>query len=100
MPAWLKPAEGGVILNLRIVPRASRSETAGPLGDALKIRLQAPPVDGKANAALREFLAGRLGVHERAVTLISGQTGRQKRVAVAGISAAEAERKLAGNPGR
>jgi uncharacterized protein (TIGR00251 family) len=100
MAAWLKTAAGGVVLNLRIVPRASRSETAGPLGDALKIRLQAPPVDGKANAALREFLAVRLNVPLRAVTLLSGETGRQKRVSVAGVTAAEVEGKLAGNSKR
>jgi uncharacterized protein (TIGR00251 family) len=95
MPAWLKAVEGGVELTLRIVPRASKDAVAGALGEALKIRLRAPPVDGKANAALRAFLAEALDVPERAVTLLSGETGRLKRVRVAGPSAAAAEAALA-----
>jgi uncharacterized protein (TIGR00251 family) len=94
MPAWLKSVEGGVELTLRIVPRASRNAVAETVGAALKIRLQAPPVDGKANAALREFLSGALGVPGRAVILVSGETGRQKRVRVMGLSAAAAEAAL------
>jgi uncharacterized protein (TIGR00251 family) len=94
MPAWLKAIDGGVELALRIVPRASREGVAGEMGGALKIRLRAPPVDGKANEALREFLADRLGVPARAVILVSGETGRQKRVRVAGVSAAAAEASL------
>ncbi len=94
MPAWLKAIDGGVELALRIVPRASREGVAGEMGGALKIRLRAPPVDGKANEALREFLADRLGVPVRAVILVSGETGRQKRVRVAGVSAAAAEASL------
>lgn len=90
MPAWLKAIDGGVELALRIVPRASREGVAGEMGGALKIRLRAPPVDGKANEALRAFLAGRFGVPARAVILVSGETGRQKRVRVAGVSAAAA----------
>jgi uncharacterized protein (TIGR00251 family) len=94
MPAWLKAIDGGVELALRIVPRASREGVAGEMGGALKIRLRAPPVDGKANEALRLFLSGRLGVPVRAVILVSGETGRQKRVRVAGVSAAAAEASL------
>ena len=94
MPAWLKSVAGGVELTLRIVPRASRNAVAEAVGEALKIRLQAPPVDGKANAALREFLADTFDVPVRAVTLISGETGRLKRVRVAGLTAATAEAAL------
>jgi len=57
-------------------------------GDALKIRLMAPPVEGKANRALQEFLAGRLGVSRSAVEILSGHASRQKRVRVSGVSAA------------
>jgi len=56
-------------------------------GNALKIRLVAPPVRGKANQALREFLAGRLGVSRSAVEILSGHTSRRKRVRVEGVSA-------------
>ncbi len=94
MPPWLKSVEGGVELTLRIVPRASRNAVAETVGAALKIRLQAPPVEGKANAALREFLSEALGVPGRAVILVSGETGRQKRVRVMGLSAAAAEAAL------
>ena len=94
MPTWLKSIDGGVTLNLRIVPRASRNAVGETVGDALKIRLQAPPVDGKANAALRSFLADALDVPERAVVIVSGETGRLKRVRVEGLSAAAVESRL------
>ncbi len=94
MPSWLKPIDGGVTLTLKIVPRASRNAVAEVVGEALKIRLQAPPVDGKANAALIAFLADKLGVSGRTVTILSGETGRLKRVLVAGITPAQAETRL------
>ena len=65
-------------LTLHIQPGARKTEIVGLYGDALKIRLAAPPVDGKANAALMEFIADRLGIPRRAVCLISGQTSRRK----------------------
>lgn len=82
--AWLKrAADGSLLLTLHIQPGAKKSEIAGEHGDALKIRLAAPPVDGKANAALLAFIAERLGIARSAVTLKSGQTSRRKVVAVA-----------------
>ncbi len=75
---WLREREGGATLTLHIQPGARRSEIAGIYGDALKIRLAAPPVDGKANAALIEFVAERLGLPRSAVLLKSGQTSRRK----------------------
>lgn len=74
--------EGRLILKIRLQPRASRDEILGRHGDALKIRITAPPVDGKANSHLLRFLAGEFGVARRAVTLLSGKTGRDKRVAI------------------
>ncbi len=91
---WLRTDSGGVILTLHIQPGARRTETAGLHGDALKIRLAAPPVDGKANDALIAFLAKTLGVPKSSVELLSGQTSRAKRVRVAGIEAASAVGKL------
>jgi uncharacterized protein (TIGR00251 family) len=79
---WITETKDGVVLNIHASPRASRNEIQGEHGNALKIRLKAPPVDGKANETLIEFLAELLGVPRRHVTLISGQTSRQKRVAV------------------
>ena len=70
------------MLKLRIVPNAKRSEVAGEHGGALKVRLAAPPVDGKANAELLRFLAEAFGVPLRSVTLLRGAASRSKRVRV------------------
>ena len=78
---------GGVELTLYIQPRASRTEVVGVHGDALKIRLAAPPVDGEANDELIRFLAKLLEVPKSAVTIEAGGTGRRKRVLVEGVSA-------------
>ena len=85
-PVWLKRHGDTLTLTLHIQPGAKKTEVAGEHGDALKIRLAAPPVDGKANAALLEFIADRLGVAKNAVTLKSGQTSRRKVVEVSGTS--------------
>lgn len=82
-----------------VQPRASRTEVAGRHGDAVKIRLAAPPVDGAANEELIRFLAEQLGVARRAVQLVRGQAGRRKIVAIEGLSAVEVEEKLAGKRG-
>ena len=79
---WLQVRREGLSLTLHIQPGAKKTEVAGPHGDALKIRLAAPPVDGKANAALIEFLADRLGVAKSTVVLKSGQASRRKVVEV------------------
>jgi uncharacterized protein (TIGR00251 family) len=83
-----------VRLRLRIQPRASREEVAGVAGDAIKLRLTAPPVDGAANEALVRFLAARLEVPRSAVELVSGRSGRTKLVAVTGVSPEEAAQRL------
>jgi len=80
-------ADGSITLTLHIQPGAKRTECAGMYGDALKIRLAAPPVDGKANAALIDYIAERLDCGRAAVTLKSGQTSRRKVLAVSGCSA-------------
>ena len=90
MTDWLRSDGDGVILNLHIQPGAKKTEIVGLYGDALKIRLAAPPVDGKANAALVAFIAAKVGAGRTAVEVISGQTSRAKRVRVAGISPADA----------
>ncbi|MBI5107678.1 MAG: YggU family protein [Rhodocyclales bacterium] len=85
--SWILADGNGVILRLHIQPGAKKTEVAGLHGEALKIRLSAPPVDGKANACLIEFLARQLAVAKSAVELISGETARAKRVRIAGIGA-------------
>ncbi len=71
-----------LVLNIRLQPRASRDEIAGLMGERLRIRITAPPVDGRANAHLARYLSDLFGVPKSAVTLLAGQTGRDKRVAI------------------
>ncbi len=92
--SWVLCDGDGVILRLHIQPGAKKTEVAGQHGEALKIRLSAPPVDGKANTCLIEFLARQLGVAKSAVELISGDTSRAKRVRVGGVSADAVTAKL------
>jgi uncharacterized protein len=87
LPAWLQTAKDGLVLSLHIQPGAKNTELAGEYGASLKIRLAAPPVDGKANEALIAWLAKRLQVSRSAVELVSGQASRAKRVRVNGVSA-------------
>ena len=84
---WLRQGERQTTLTLHIQPGAKKTEVAGEHGDALKIRLAAPPVDGKANAALSAFVADRLGVAKSSVSLKSGQTSRRKVLEVTGAPA-------------
>jgi uncharacterized protein len=82
------------ILRLRVVPNARRSEVVGVHGEAIKVKVQAPAVEGKANEALREFLGERLDVPARAVEIISGEKSRDKMVAIEGWETAEARARL------
>lgn len=72
----------GIVLNLHIQPRASKCEVCGVQGDALKIRLTSPPVDGAANKLCREFLAELFQVPKSSVEIISGENSRHKRVRI------------------
>lgn len=81
-PVWLRRHGTALSLTLHIQPGARRTEIAGEHGDALKIRLAAPPVDGKANAALIEFLACRLNLPKSSLRLASGHSSRRKVVAI------------------
>lgn len=91
---WIEERADGWWLRIRVVPRASRDGVAGSHGDALKIRLRAPPVDQKANEALRRFLADRLDLPRSAMVLESGAGARNKRIRVTGISADEIRKRL------
>jgi len=85
----------GAQFALRVQPRASRNAIAGIVGDALKLAITAPPVDGKANAAVVEFFAELLRVPKSSVVIVAGETGRNKRIAIRGAKA-EAVRKALG----
>jgi hypothetical protein len=80
--SWCRPCDQGVILRLHVVPRSSRTQIAGRHGDALKIKLQAPPVDGKANKALCKFLARKARLPTSSVYLVSGESARAKQVMI------------------
>jgi len=71
-----------LILNIRVVPRTAKDEIAGVHGDRLRIRITAPPVDGKANQHLLEYLASLCGVPKGRVQLLSGSRGRDKRIGI------------------
>jgi uncharacterized protein len=81
-------------LAIKAVPNAPRSEVIGWLGDALKIKIHAPALDGRANDALCEFLADELGLPKRAVTLVQGDKSRQKLLRIAGLTLPEVKAKL------
>ena len=74
------------VLDVRVQPRASRTEFAGRTGDRLRVRLHAPPVDGRANVALVEFIAEVFGVPRAQVSIDKGLTGRDKRVRIRGLA--------------
>lgn len=94
--SWLRADAAGATLTLHIQPGAKKTEVVGVHGEALKIRLHAPPVDGKANVHLLDFLAMRLALPKAAVTLLGGETSRAKRVRVAGVDAAYVRARLVG----
>ncbi|WP_372806451.1 DUF167 family protein [Pontiella sp.] len=83
---WFEENGRDLILNIRVVPRASRDGLAGLMGDALKVRIQAPPVEGKANAYLVKFLAKHWKMPRSSIQLLSGETGRNKRLRVSNPS--------------
>ena len=84
--------ENGVVVNIRVVPRASRCELAGVQGDALKIRITAPPVEGAANKECIKFLSDMLGVKKSQIKIISGHKSKNKKISILGISRKEIER--------
>jgi uncharacterized protein len=81
-----QPERGVVIFSVRVQPRASRDEIAGEMAGALKIRVQAPAVEDRANEALVELLAGLLKRPKSAVRILSGERSRTKRIAIQGVT--------------
>jgi uncharacterized protein (TIGR00251 family) len=91
---------GGVAFAVRVSPRASRDAIEGEHNGALKIRLTAPPIEDRANLALRRLLAERLNVPLSAVRILAGEKSRTKRVSIAGVSRAQIAALFAGPPSR
>ena len=84
------------IIAVKVLPRAAKDEIVGWLEDALKVRVQAPPQDGRANRALEALLADALSLKKNAVTVTTGRASAMKRVAIAGLSRDEIVRRLGG----
>ncbi len=90
----IRDTPGGATFAVRVQPRARKNAITGVLGDALKLSLTAPPVEGKANQACIEFLAEFLNVPRGSVTIVGGQSSRNKMIRVAGRTATEIEARL------
>jgi len=88
------PMPTSCTLAIKAIPGAPKNEVCGWLGDALKVKIHAPPVEGKANEVLIDFLAEALDLHRRSVVLLRGDTSRQKLVRIDGLSLAETKRRL------
>jgi hypothetical protein len=90
----IRDMSAGVTFTVKVQPRARKNAITGTIGDALKLALTAPPVDGRANEACIEFFANLLDVPRSSVTIASGETSRNKVIRVAGLSADEVRRRL------
>ena len=95
LPPWLHEVADGVLIDVHLQPGARRSAACGEHGGRLKIATAAPPLEGRANDALVEWLAHCLGLPRRQVRLVSGQRSRDKTLRATGIDATEAVRRLA-----
>ena len=94
MADWLHENGAVLTLSVHVQPAAKRSEIVGLHGDALKVRLAAPAIDGRASAALIEFFAQRLGLAKSLIELKSGHQSRRKRLTLSGVSASSLRRLL------
>ena len=96
LPSFLRAQPDGTLLSVKLQPRASASQIGEALGDELRIKVTAPPVDAAANQALVELLAETLGCSRSRVELIRGQTSRHKTLKLHGFKPEEVQQKLAG----
>lgn len=92
--SWIEDADGGSVLNLRVIPNAARNEIVGPHADRLKIKIQNPPEDGKANRALIKLLSKSLDVSKSSIVILRGGKSREKRILVAGTEAGQVRERL------
>jgi uncharacterized protein len=90
----IQESAGGVTFAVKVHPRAKKNAIAGELGEALKVALTAPPVEGKANEACIEFFAKLLKVPRSSVSIAAGQSSRSKVIRVVGLSAEELQKRL------
>jgi uncharacterized protein len=91
----VRETDTGVTFAVKVHPRAKRNAITGEIGDALKLALTAPPIDGRANEACIEFFANFLKVPHSSITIASGETSRRKMIRVTGLSAEQVRERLA-----
>ena len=85
-------SDSGVCLTVKVVPGSSRTEIVGTYGEMLKMKVAAPPEKGKANKAILEFLANRLGIRKNALHITSGQTSCVKQISIEGVTEKDVEK--------
>jgi len=90
----IRDTPAGATFSVKVHPRAKKNAVAGEVGDALKVALTAPPVEGKANEACVRFLAELLQVGRASVTIAAGESSRNKVIRVSGLTAAQVEERL------
>jgi uncharacterized protein len=93
-PRFYALAMPEALISVRVTPRSSRDEITGWQDGVLRVRLKAPPVDGRANVALCQFIASKLDLAARDVEVVSGATARTKRLRILGLTAAEVQARL------
>lgn len=99
MPEWIQEREDVIELQLRVVPRASKDQIVGVMGGTvLKVRIQAPPVDGKANAYLIKFLSSQWNIPRSGIEILSGTAGRNKHLRISNPSKELVKELLSINP--
>ncbi len=91
---WLQETKEGVVLTVKAVPRAAKSEIAGIDDEWIRVRIKAPPVDGKANEAIVKFFAEFFSLPKGSVSIVSGDTARLKRIKISGLAADKAKEAL------
>ena len=94
LPPYLRAQPDGVLLSIKLQPRASTNEIGEPLGNELRVKVTAPPVDSAANEALIRFLAQKLGCARNRVELVRGQTSRHKVIKLHGMTGEGVAEKL------
>jgi len=95
IPGFLKVVPGGVSISVKVQPRASKNEIGGPVGDELKVKVTAPPVDSAANEAVLRLLAETLDCPRGSVQLVRGNTSRHKQIFMQGMSVENVLERLA-----
>lgn len=91
-----EPKSDGLLVDVQVVPRASRTAVGPAVGERLRVAVTSPPVDGAANAAVIDALAEAFGVRRSAIELVRGERGRRKTVRIVGATRATLERLLSG----